>query len=177
LTDVLKSYTYMSDGPREPRRDGAAPQPGAELAAAVGQLRSGGPQFGRIMRRLSSTGLSISSPGRAAQGASASAHRENPFHCQASGKSRQAPPSIRQAKPLHVERGGQPGCDRVAGSRARAWLRDGTLHDKISDTNIAWIGYWLKSWYKRMTFSYQTSSGRWGSPMNLRACQEITRTS
>ena len=168
LTDVLKSYTYMSDGPREPRRDGAAPQPGAELAAAVGQLRSGGPQIGRIMRHLSSTGLSISSPGRAAQGASASGHGENPFHCQASGKSRQTPPSIRQAKSLHVERGGQPGGDRVVRSRARAWLRDGAPHDKISDTNIALIGCWSKSWYRLMTFSYQTSSGQWGSPMNLR---------
>jgi hypothetical protein len=168
LTDVLKSYTYMSDGPREPRRDGAAPQSGAELVAAIGQLRAGGPQIGPIMRPLSSTGLSISSPGRAAQGASASGLCEDPFHGQAPGESRQAPPSIRQAKPLYVERGGQPGCDRVVGSRARAWLRDGTLPDNISDTNIALIGCWSKSWYKRMTFWYQTNSGRWGSPQNLR---------
>jgi len=168
LTDVLKSYTYMSDGPREPRRDGAAPQPGAELAAAVGQLRSGGPQISRIMRHLFSTGLSISSPGRAAQGASASGHGEDSFHGQAPGESRQAPSSVRQAKPFHVERGGQPGGGRVVRSRTRAWLRDSTLPDKISDTNIALIGCWSKSWYRRMTFSYQTSSGQWGSPMNLR---------
>src|SRR5580693_6409184 len=136
----------MSDGPREPRRNGAAPQPGAELAAAVGQLRAGGPQIGRIMRHLASTGLSISSPSRAAQGASASGHCEDPFHGQAPGESRQAPPPIRQAKPLHVERGGQPGGDRLVRSRARTWLRDGAITDKISDTNIALIGCWLKSW-------------------------------
>ncbi len=168
LTDVLKSYTYMSDGPCEPRRNSAAPQPGAELAASVGQLRAGSPQIIRIMRHLSSTGLSISSPGRATQGASASGHGEDPFHGQAPGESRQAPPSIRQAKLLHVERGSQPGGDRVVRSRARAWLRDGTLHDKISDTNIALIGCWSTSWCKLMTFWYQTNSGRWGSPQNLR---------
>jgi hypothetical protein len=56
----------------------------------------------------------------------------------------------------------------VAESRARAWLRDSTLHDKISDMNIALIGCWLTSWYKPMTFSYQTSSGQWGSALNLR---------
>jgi len=158
----------MSDGPREPRRNCAAPQPGAELAAAVGQLRAGGPQIGRIMRHLSSTGLSISSPGRAAQGASASGHCEDPFHGQAPGESRQAPPSTRQAKPLHVERGGQPGGYRLVRSRARAWLRDGTLHDKISDTNIVSIGCWSKSWCKLMTFWYQTNSGRWDSSQILR---------
>ena len=158
----------MSDGPREPRRNGAAPQPGAELAAAVGQLRAGGLQIGRIMRDLSSTGPSISSPGRAAQGASARGHYEDPFHGQAPGEPRQAPASIRQAKPLHVERGGQPGGDRVVRSRARAWLRDGTLHDKISDTNIALIGCWSKSWCKLMTFWYQTNSGRWDSSQKLR---------
>ena len=168
MTDALKGYTYMSDGPREPRRNGAASQPGAELAAAVGQLRAGGPQIGRIMRHLSSTGLSISSSCRAAQGAIARGHSEDPFHGQTPGESRQAPPSIRPAKPLHVERGGQPGGDRVVRSRARAWLRDGTLHDKISDTNIALIGCWSKSWFKLMTFWYQTNSGRWGSPRNLR---------
>jgi hypothetical protein len=158
----------MSDGPREPRRNGAAPQSGAELAAAVGQLRAGGPQIGRIMRHLSSTGLSISSPSRAAQGASASGHGEDSFHGQAPGESRQAPPSVRQAKPFHVERGGQPGSDRVVRSRTRAWLRDGTLPDKISDTNIALIGCWSKNWCKLTTFWYQTSSGRWGSPQNPR---------
>jgi len=168
LTDVLKSYTYMSDGPREPLRDSAATQPGAELAAAVGQLRAGGPQIGWVMRHLSSTGLSISSPCRAAQGASARGHSEDPFHGQAPGEPRQAPPSIRPAKPLHVERGGQPGGDRVVRSRARAWLRDGTLHDKVSDTNIALIGCWSKSWCRLMTFWYQTSIGQWGSPQNLR---------
>src|ERR1700676_1498536 len=143
---------HMSDGPREPRRNGAAPQLGAELVAAVGQLRAGGPQIGRIMRHLSSTGLSISSPSRAAQGASACGHCEDPFHGQAPGESRQAPPSIRQAKALHVERGGQPGGYRLVRSRARAWLRDGTLHDKISDTNIALIGCWSKVWFKLTTF-------------------------
>lgn len=168
LTDVLKSYTYMSDGPREPRRNGAAPQLGAELAASSGQLRAGSPQISRIMRHLSSTGLSISSPSRATQGASASGHCEDPFHGQAPGESRQAPASIRQGKPLHVERGGQPGGDRVVRSRARAWRRDGTVHDKISDTNIAWIGCWSKSWFKLMTFWYQTNRGRWGSPQTLR---------
>jgi hypothetical protein len=30
------------------------------------------------------------------------------------------------------------------------------------------IGCWLKSWCKLMTFWYQTNSGRWGSPPNLR---------
>jgi hypothetical protein len=53
-------------------------------------------------------------------------------------------------------------------SRARAWLRDGTLHHKVSDTNIALIGCWSKSWCKPMTFWCQTSSGQWGSPQNLR---------
>ena len=168
LTDVLKSYTYMSDGPREPRRNGAAPQPGAELAAAVAQLRTGRSQIGRIMRHLVLTGLSISSPSRAAHGASASGHCEDPFHREGPGESRQAPPSIRQAKPLHVERGGQPGGDRVVRSRARAWLRDGALYGKISDTNIALIDCWSKSWCKLMTFWYQTNSGQWGSPQNLR---------
>src|SRR3984893_13549518 len=168
LTDVLKSYIYMSDGPCEPRRDGAAPQPGAELAAAVGQLRPRGPQIGRVMRHLSSTGLSISSPCRAAQGASAHGHSEDPFHDQAPGKPRQAPPSICPAKPLQVERGGQSGGDRVVRSRARAWLRGGTLHDKASGTNIALIGCWSKSWCRLMTFWYQTSSGQWGSPQKLR---------
>src|SRR6202521_3217368 len=135
----------MSDGPREPRRNGAAPQPGAEVAAAVGQLRAGGPQIGRIMRHLYSTGLSISSRGRAAQGGGARGHCEDPFHRQAPGESRQAPPSTREAKPLHIERGSQPGGDRLVRSRARAWLRDGAVPDKISDTNIALIG-WSKSW-------------------------------
>jgi hypothetical protein len=168
LTDVLISYTYMSDGPREPRRDGEAPQPGAEIAAAAGQLGAGGPQIGQIMRHFSSASLSISSPGRATQGASASGYCEDPFHGQAPGESRQAPPSIRQGKPLHTERCGQPSGDRVVRSRARSWLRDGTLHDKISDTNIALIGCWSKSWFKLMTFWYQTNSGQWDSPQNRR---------
>ena len=168
MTDVLKGYIYMSDGPREPSRDGAAPQPGAELAAAVGQLGAGGPQIGRVMRHLFSTGVSIPSPCRAAQGASASGYCEDPFHGQAPGESRQAPPSIRQGKPLHTERCGQPSGDRVVRSRARSWLRDGTLHHKVSDTNIALIGCWSKSWCKLMTFWYQTNSGRWDSPQNLR---------
>jgi len=90
-----------------PRRRSASTWHG--IATAVGQLRAGGLQIGRIIRHLASTGLSISSPGRAAQGASARGHGEDPFHGQAPGEPRQAPPSIRQAKPLHVERGGQPG--------------------------------------------------------------------
>ena len=168
MTDVVKSYIYMSNSPRESHRKGAAPQLGAELVAAVGQLCAGGPKIGRIMRHLSSTGLSISLPSRAPQGASASSCCEDPVHRQAPGGSRQAPPPIRQAKPLHVERRGQPGGDRVVRSRARPWLREGTVHDKISDTNIALIGCWSKSWCKRMTFWYQTNSGRRGSPQKLR---------
>ena len=168
MTDVLKSYMYMSDGPREPRRSGATPQPGAELTATVGWLHAGGPQIGPIMRHLSATGLSISSPSRGAQGASASGHSEDPFHGQAPGASRQAPASMRQARQLHVERGCQSGGDRVVRSRARAWLRNGTLHDTISNTNIALIGCWSKSWCKLTTFWRQINSGRWGSPQNLR---------
>jgi hypothetical protein len=126
----------MSDGPCEPRRDGEAPQPGAELAAAVGQLGAGGPQIGQIMRHFSSASLSISSPGRATQGASASGYCEDPFHGQAPGESRQAPPSIRQGKPLHIERSGQPSGDRVVRSRARSWLRDGKALNGASQRHL-----------------------------------------
>lgn len=140
---------------------------GSKTSARQHMEKAGVPFVPGTSRGLSSTGLSISSPCRAAQGTSARGHSEDPFHGQAPGEPRQAPPSIRPAKPLHVERGGQPGGDRVVRSRARAWLRD-TVHDRVSDTNIALIGCWSKSWCRLTTFWYQTSSGQWGSPQNLR---------
>src|SRR5258708_24402255 len=142
----------MSDGPREPRRDGTAPQPVAKLAATEGQRRAGGPQASPIMRHFSATSLSISPPSRAAQGASADCLCEDPVHGQTSGQSCQVSPPLRQAKPLHVERGSRPGSERVVGARAKAWLRGGTLADTNSDMNSALIACWRKSWCGLRTF-------------------------
>src|SRR5262249_34095537 len=87
---------------------------------------------------------------------------------QTSGRRYRTRPQARIGDPLYSERGGSPGSDRMAGSRARAWLNGAATRDMQSVWNIVSIVCWNIKLSRLTISSYQKNTGRSGLQNNDR---------